>query len=256
MVPLRAKAVSKNWDIEMDCFKNMLDSVLSQTDDSFHLVLVCHDIPPNFDTHLPNVSVLSLDTPIPENLNEQMKDKAIKKKIGLDYIMEIAGENSYVMLLDADDIVCNRLSDFVKKNSGPAGWYFAKGYRYSYSTGKIIPAQSFFGKKRFDETCGSSTIVKLNSNTSEIILRAHNVIEKHCRESGYPLKELPFRGAIHVLDTGNNHSRQVNYKKKYVIKIVLYNFIMSVTSVFTKNEYENFPILKRLLESKGINSIR
>lgn len=255
LVPLRAKATSKNWDIEMECFKNMIESVFSQVDDSFHFVLVCHNTPKIMNTYLSKASVIEVNIPIPQTLADQAIDKKEKLRIGLDYIMSEMDEDTYVMPLDSDDIVCNKLSEYVKMNTGHTGWYLEKGYRLYYNTKKILPLQPVLGINHFYKVCGSSAILKLNQSTRQIFLKyRHREVKKRCKESGIPITKLPFRGAVYVYDTGNNRSIQLKESQirvKYLFLVFrrgIYKYAMCFLSKFIKVDYENFPILLKLLE--------
>ncbi len=255
ITPLRAKAASKNWEVEMECFERMYNSVLGQTCDDYHFVLVCHDVPECINPASSKVSIIQLEGELPTTKREQSKDKTRKTDTGFDFVTtQSSGKDNFVMLLDADDLLNKHLVEYVSKHAQENGWYIGDGYEYSYSTGKIIPLQKIFGRLRFDAVCGSSFIVKLNEKTAKAILSGHDFVAQNCAKAGFPLQKLPFRGAVYVINTGNNHSLLSIAPKtgwrKYFPTTKYLKMILRLIGVFTKDETKDFPELTKMMQRK------
>jgi hypothetical protein len=246
LVPLRPKETSFNWRIVQDCFKKTIQSVLNQTDLSCHLVVVCHQFPFDDLRNQPNITVIEANIPIPKTLEEQMTDKTEKKKIGLDYIYNNCNKNDFVMLLDADDIVANKVTTHINNNLNSPGFYIPKGYKYYFDQNKIIPLQALFFDRRlhFHKMCGSSLIFNLSIVPKEIIIGSHMNAVENCKKAGYPLKPIPFRAAIYVCDTGNNHMAQRFPKKRNPLKRLkskFYDWYLVTFNPKYKQDLKYFP---------------
>jgi hypothetical protein len=124
-----------------------------------------------------------------------------------------AGRNGYVMVVDDDDLVSNRLADFVARHDGAPGWYVQRGYMWP-TAGRMLYAHDDFSRY-----CGSSHIVRADlydlptrfEDASEFLvsrlLGSHVFLEEHLRARGTPLAPLPFPGAVYRIGHAGSHSR-------------------------------------------------
>ena len=108
---------------------------------------------------------------------------------------------SYVMTVDSDDCISNKICEFVCKNGNDSisGWYVKKGYLYP--EGKRY---SYLNLKNFNTICGSCAIIK-----PELIdlMYGSNFWFDHERtifENGKSLLPLPFPGALYSMLNGSN----------------------------------------------------
>ena len=122
----------------------------------------------------------------------------------------------YTMLVDADDIVSERIAEYVNSHPGRSG--FLSRYGYVYNEG--FP----YMKKllALHRICGSCAIINYsvsdlpdtmpedlwdNSPMEKYIIRmSHRQVPDYLREQGRELSEIPFPTTVYVRNTGDNHS--------------------------------------------------
>jgi hypothetical protein len=187
-------------------FEQTLTSVCGQIDPDFRVIVVCNQMPRLKKPPHASVRFLVRDLPVPSKADPLQLDKWTKLAHGLVAAAELAPD--FVMLMDADDLVSNRLSAFANLNRQSNGWIFKTGYYWSYG--------SRFARLSNDFNCGTNAIVNSRyvrfpktvderSRLDCIILKnGHMTIEAAMRQQGTPLDPLPFPGAIWVADHGDN----------------------------------------------------
>ncbi|MGA1194381.1 MAG: hypothetical protein ACO3ZG_08405 [Kiritimatiellia bacterium] len=146
-------------------------------------------------------------------------DKGLKMLYGLARARQ--DRRAYVMFLDADDLVSNRLAGFVADHHGHHGWYFEKGYRLNESTPPVL-----FWRHKFYHECGSSYILRgdlapfpdqINeaADLNDYFVRryvVHAYVKDDFERRGKLLSPLPFYGAIYTFNGQNFFAN--DYRKK------------------------------------------
>lgn len=214
-VPLKARAVARDWDRVSLCFNRCLASLFGQTNDDFRVIVALHDKPDLDVAHDERLHILEVDHPPPRSLTEQMVDKGQKIHLIANHIRAAGG--GPVMKVDADDLVSNRLAQHVVDHPGHHGWYMEDGYEYLFGAERVRHCP------RFHRLCGTSTIVNYEADelpagaddarhddvADRYHIRAPHERTHTLRQSiGKPLERLPFVGAMYVVDTQDNHSIQ------------------------------------------------
>lgn len=212
-IPLRSKAVSKNWEQVTKIFNRTLHSVLGQTDPNIKVIVACHEIP-EISIKDERLEFLIADTPYPTNSREMMLDKGWKISMIAMRIRELGG--GYTMLVDADDLVSNRIAEYVNSHPNENGFLSKNGYIYNdgFSYVKKVYA--------LHRICGSCAIVNYcvedlpdhmpenlwdNSSVDRWIIRkSHRVVPQLLKEMGRPLRTIPFPTTMYLRNTGDNHS--------------------------------------------------
>src|SRR5215467_12686264 len=110
-VPLRSKSSSKNWLRVCDLFRSTLRSILGQTAEDFSVIVACHDVPTVPEIKDSRVKLLISSASIPTNLPEQMTDRYLKARMIAAETKQRGG--GYLMAVDGDDLVSNRIVTFV-----------------------------------------------------------------------------------------------------------------------------------------------
>lgn len=211
-IPLRSKEASKNWDIVSKLFNRTLNSVYNQTNPEFKIIVACHDIPRLNREYDERVEFIKVSSQIPKNKEEMMLDKGFKIHTIAMRIREYGA--GYTMMVDADDLISNKIAEYVINNNNNNGFISKNGYYYHVGNDYIKKGHKFPN--------GSSTIVKYevndlpnayyesmttnNNNNPHIIRKRHGDIPRICKEMGRGLTPLPFIASIYVRDTGDNHS--------------------------------------------------
>nr|WP_299172541.1 glycosyltransferase family A protein [uncultured Allomuricauda sp.] len=208
VIPVKSKSVSNDWVGVCQLLETTLKSICNQTDSNYEILVVCHEIPEiNYDHE--KLHFIHPDFPPPlEKSNDQKGnllrkriDKGDKVKVGVAYAVE-KFNTDYVMLVDSDDFISNRISEFVN-NSGNdlPGWFVGKGYlNLNWKYVLLVT-------KQFNYLCGSSVIVKPNLiqhffDKGKIDLYLDHRLTKLAPD--IELKKVPFSAAIYNMRNGEN----------------------------------------------------
>lgn len=161
VVPVKSRVVSTDWLKFCKLFERTLISICGQTDTNFKVVIVCHEIPKIEYTN-GNINIFQVDFQPPslidsepkENLIKQRIDKGKKIKLGVEFARR-RFNTDYVMTVDSDDFVSNRIAAFVNQSGNfVPGWYVNNGYlHFNWKLLLIVT-------RKFSYLCGSSIIVK------------------------------------------------------------------------------------------------
>ncbi len=235
VIPLRSSNTTADWPAIQQLLAQTLTSVDNQICKSFKCLVVCHEKPEAIELpksceiieapfNPPNVDVNHLDS---ENtLFEMHSDKGRKLILGLSVAR--TDPSAFVMFLDADDLVSNRLSELVSKNSSCNGWYFDLGYRWNHQTPNL-----FFPRKNFYHECGSSYILNAqlapfpeqadySKDLEDYYIRryvVHAYVKENMEKLGFPLDPLPFVGAIYTFNKHNFFASRFREKDSMLINL-------------------------------------
>lgn len=210
VVPLQSPQASKDWRRVSILACRCLQSVLNQNHPEFRLLLVCNE-PPIGCPDDPHLQLVKRDFPLPTSEPEsRMADKWLKVRAGLVAARELAP--CHLMVVDADDCVSPRLSQFVAEHLDEDGWYFDCGYMHDEGSRLI-----YRRPHGFDGVCGTSNIVRVTAedlpqdeqggrDDNHILRGGHTRIRREMEALGRPLRPLPFVGAVYNLATGENHT--------------------------------------------------
>lgn len=219
VIPLRSAQTTTDWEGIQELLQSTLHSVDNQISRSFRCIVIGHEKPGEID--LPESCSFveaPFDSPaISRNelgsekaLFEMRSDKGRKLILGLSMVRDIPG--SFVMFLDADDLVSNRLASLIDDNPQENGWFFEFGYRWNRQTPRLL-----FPRKNFYHECGSSYILKAalapfpeepdwSKDLDDYFIRRYEVhayVRENMEKLGFPLAQLPFHGAIYTFNGQN-----------------------------------------------------
>jgi len=219
-IPLRARAVSLDWDRVCRLLAGTVDSALNQTDPDVVVVVACHDVPEIQRISDPRVVVLRSTAKLPGDLQEQMWDKHRKKRMVMAHLHAIGG--GWVMPLDSDDLVSNRLVADIRRRRPRFGAIIDQGWELDCATRRLRAAP------RFNRVCGSSGVFRFGPSElpasadagSEALsdrFSNHTKWREVAAELGRPLDTLDFRAAVYTVNNRENHSVQagdVGFKRR------------------------------------------
>lgn len=214
VIPVKCKKISKSWSLLSKLFERTLRSVCNQTSSNFRVVVVCNE-KPNVHFQHPYVEYVEVDFPPPISDSKQAgldnygydggkvvfdqdADKAKKILAGFRYALKF--NPSHFMAVDADDCVSRYLAEFIDQNQQAECWVFKRGYLYSEKSPFL-----FLNVKNFNETCGTSVIIK--SNLYHPLFPGGNHYSHHFDPvtiSDFTAKPLPFVGAVYSMMNGEN----------------------------------------------------
>lgn len=209
LIALKSQRTSNNWEQVCSVFERSLVSVYRQTNPHIKILIVCHEKPTLSGRYDDRVEFIPTNLPLPDGKKRPfMSDKWDKIAVGMKRVQEI--DPQFLMLMDADDLVSNRLAEFVSLEPNANGWIIKQGYEYVWGRRWLLRSDHF--------NCGTNAIINCRhldfpADFSEkernrcVVLRVgHLGIEAEMEKIGTPLSPLPFRGAVYVLGHGDNDS--------------------------------------------------
>ncbi len=249
VVPVKPKNISKDWAYDNLLLERTAKSICAQTDQRFKLMIVYNDFP---EINFSHPNILFIHFPFPsvafdeiEDLDyvlkyyskeyaEKMMDKG--KKIHYGCKMGIEAGCQYLMGIDSDDLISNKLAAFVNDNCGKngAGWRIKKGFIYKEDSKILI--------KKYDiqNINGGTHIIRKDLITipdfTANIFWNYNLFEAH----GYTysrikdfhqeiLSDYPFFGIIYIIHKNNysNILQLTNARpfKNFIKKIIKGKFL-------------------------------
>ena len=207
VIPLRNPSTADNWKRCVELCRRSVESAAGQRNvpaDKVQVILVCKSYPHSI-SHPENVTVLRHDFPDPGSRRGMRKDKYRKIKMGLVHACQYTP--TYVMKMDADDLVSARIAEYVLSDDNEHGYYVEKGY--------VWKRGSFFLKRKgdFHRGCGTSNVLYAEKESLpqsmedtkdyDLISLGHNIAVDTFAERKSPLSPLPFRGAVKVMHGQN-----------------------------------------------------
>lgn len=215
VIPLIAKKRSSDWENTKWLFERTLRSVCSQLDECFNVIVVCHDIPQVKFFHK-NIIYEKVDYDFeetiietgrydyPENVMISLRDKGRKCTRGTSLAIEYGCD--HVMVVDADDLVSNKLSLYCNRDKHNPGWYIDTGYTYNEKSTYL-----YLKRKKFHQECATSHVIRKdlieianNINYTSLSFADfsfwvdHGWIVGRTMIKNQNLSALPFRGAIYM----------------------------------------------------------
>ncbi|MDQ6608472.1 MAG: hypothetical protein M3Y85_01470, partial [Bacteroidota bacterium] len=150
VIALKSKAKSKNWIIDSKLVNRTISSLLNQKHPAYHIYVAYTDLP---DNPIENKKVSWISFPYPFLNMEDIEDREVfltrytlgnylpgfydqgKKSL---YASSFAKKDGckYIMSVDYDDLLSNKVSAFVNTADSQTnpGWYMDKGYVYREGT--------------------------------------------------------------------------------------------------------------------------
>ncbi|WP_310414067.1 glycosyltransferase family A protein [Chamaesiphon sp. OTE_8_metabat_110] len=230
IVPLRSPETCSDWEkISLLC-NETLHSITQQDSTEYRVILVCNSPPLNFVQN-DRIKLVQETFAIPKSWDEANGDIYAKVKRGMLEIKKLqlvkANSSVFVMRVDADDLVSNRLVSFTENFNESDGWYFPTGYIYQIGSDRI------FIRPRFDMVSGTSHIIRCDySDFPESmetpatdwldVIWQHLQVNKLLEERKRKLTPLPFPGAVYRINSQNLSSTNLEDKRFSSLKSILW----------------------------------
>ena len=249
-ITLRAKEASKDWSKVTADFNRTLRSVFRQTDPNFKVFVACHDIPELEDEYDDRLEFITTDVRVPETPWQMMQDKGYKLTMLALKVRELGG--GYTMVVDADDLVSNRIAEYCNAHPNETG--FLSEYGYIWTEGDDWCKRMIYPHK----TCGSCAIINYSvddlpdtlpespdddeQKNHYLIRFQHYTIPNELKKRGRKLKELPFISTLYVRGTGENHSlmtaTDLRFKRRVELSLRFKIKLSKVWSKFSDDPYK------------------
>ncbi|MFT3980968.1 MAG: hypothetical protein QM687_10895 [Ferruginibacter sp.] len=225
IIPFKSQRSTSDWEKDNLLLKNTVDSLLNQSSPDYIIYVVYTDAPLYLQqsgkirllqSPFPYLSYHEMSLPpdvIDFHKSETMVEKRLDKGKKITYGSKIAKEDgcSYLMAVDADDLVSDKVAAFVAANASQqkeAGWYIPEGYVFNRNTNTLLKHHSlhFFN--------GSTHIIKAayvpvpSFDTAGFhdysFFTAHGWLIYRVKELyGKALEPLPFPAVIYVVHDNN-----------------------------------------------------
>jgi hypothetical protein len=235
IVPLLHPRNSPSWSQTIAYLRQTVGSIATQNTAEWRAVVVA-----NREAELPRlptgVEVARVDlSPNPMYTRGDGDKEAFFEAVRLDKGRRVlAGmlhfeRSGHFMVVDADDLISDRLAPFVAANPDANGWYVDEGYLWE-DGGSVL-----YRRRRFYRLCGTSHIIRadlyrLPEHADEVPdayltrwLGSHIHLRDDLDRAGSPLAPLPFPGAIYRIGHAGAHSqssglmRTVFFRKRMLL---------------------------------------
>ncbi len=248
VVPFRPKSESKDWQNDCLLLQHTVDSLLNQLDDAFEIFVVYTDEP---SIKISDKKVHLVHFPFPFtgidkieghekilhqfNNNTKMFERRWDKGRKICYGSMIAKKNGhkYIMSVDADDLVSNKLVQHLRERTAGKdvpGFYIEKGYLYSSGASAMIKVP-----EKMHLFNGSTHILReefvpipdFSSNDwhDYSLFTSHGWIRNRLKDKyGIIIEPISFPAIIYIAHSGNiSKVNQLGFKdrlKRFVKLIV------------------------------------
>ncbi|CAA2140262.1 hypothetical protein HYPP_01852 [Hyphomicrobium sp. ghe19] len=204
-MPLIGRLASNNWDHVVELLDQTLQSVLTQ-EGNIRVLVACNDVPASRFIYDPRLEFLHVEGAVPQTWGEKIRDKTIKLRRIAEEVCRRGG--GYVVMMDADDLVSNRLTRHIASTDNKIGYLFQAGYLFN------VAGQSFGLTNDFPIHCGTCAVFYVGENdltpgvgVCAIIEQGkHTEYAKHSEAMGRRLEAVPFPAAIYLRHHGDNVS--------------------------------------------------
>lgn len=244
VVPFKPKANSKNWDNDSALLIATLKSICNQSSSDFKAYVVYHDLPNEGFDH-PSLEYIKF--PFEFCTIEMTTNRTTRHE--LDPVMTVNGFDQgkkslygatiakndgceYIMSVDSDDLISNRIAEFVNNYQKQSdGWYITKGYIYMVKENLLIRKPS-----KMHTINGSTNIVAskhipildFESRNADhfSFFAAHGYLVNRLRAQNIHLLPLKFYAIVYVAHKSNwsniTNSYRIFSLRNVIIKTLRY----------------------------------
>jgi hypothetical protein len=231
VVPLIHPAVTVDWAIVQARVRDTARSLCAQQGDDWRAILVANEeaILPGLPEHLevvrvqeppPSVVVYARHNPDANAWRTTVRrDKGRKILAGL--LHAGPGARAHVMPVDADDLVSNRLAEFVGRHADQPGWFVQRGYVHQ------VGHRLMYLHPEFHLQCGTCFLLRAdllqipartqdaNDEYVQQMFGSHQYAMTLFAEAGHPLAPLPFPGVVYRIGHGQNISGSPGLRRMF-----------------------------------------
>jgi len=215
-VPLKPRDPSGNWEVVEANLRRTIDSFRRSAGGMGAMVIACHEEPDLGRAAGDDLQLLRVPFARPADRWEGSRDKGRKRRFIGAWLREtLECPSTYVMFLDADDLVHERLVAHVL--DGHSGSYVVDdGYVFAADTGLLVRR-----RQRFTEICGSSFVCRFErdelprswKDESALFSQfgvapdqpGHSEYPRVADRAGRPPAPVPFPGVLYLVNHGESH---------------------------------------------------
>lgn len=218
IIPVIHPNACRSWRSVLDRLQETLDSIHNavKENDNFRIALVINKGAPISSLRLskilnlievelppPAVSVYKGEADEQERMGALTYDKGYKVGVGANWARSVGSR--FIMSVDADDLISERLPDVLNGGSPGAGWYINKGWILDYSSLWTILVTDFhnwcgtFSIVRTDLLPTDKPIESISPDFIREIYGNHRMLIPHMKALGHELKPINFPAAAYVI---------------------------------------------------------
>jgi len=233
IIPIPCRNFVVDWDLLCGYLRQTLTSLLNSKDPRLGVVVIGQDHPGSYlvedeRVHFikPEGSALPAEEKSPPAI---MRDWMSKLEVGRKYAAKEL-PSRYLMRMDADDFISNRIVGFVAEGDNAAGYRLPHGWVWNTGSRYLIEKT-----ERFDLVCGSCIIVRSDVADEEfdfnelgveipeqaiitqcgysrslLINEAHGLAPKAFAVRGLKLQSAPFAAAVYRIGSRNSVTGRTN----------------------------------------------
>lgn len=247
-IPLLPRGKAADWALIGRLLDGTLRSLAGQTRGGFEVLLARHELPDGFDDHGVPITHIEADYAPDLSRGSGSRDRGRKKRLMEREVARRGG--GYVMSLDADDRVSNRLVAHVEDVADPHGYVAETGWALSYASRQIAPLPGAWPGP-FSYYCGSCAVLKVSPDDLEDRpgaywreLGSHVRWAKRSADAGRPLSPFPFPAVVYLQNTGENNHAKIDSTRKSEAEVVIDAAAVPLTSALV-DEFALHDILER-----------
>jgi hypothetical protein len=216
-IPLLPRSRAANWQRVLDNLQATLQSILNQRDQNFYCLLAVEDPIPLPEISNPRITLVNLQESQRKSFHRDSyiqanQDAGFKRAVLRWHAAKMGA--TYCMCVDADDLVSNKIVEYIRARKPKHGAALRTGYIMDGQTGKYLPAPSeHIPISSFDSYCGTSIITNLRADDqassdplSKIWNEGHHLIRDAAIENKTPLLDLHEPLGVYILNNGENLS--------------------------------------------------
>ncbi|BES72591.1 hypothetical protein RE428_36090 [Marinobacter nanhaiticus D15-8W] len=240
VIPLISPKASKDWQCVLDRLDETarsIENIANECQAIRAIVVATQDavlrpLPTCFDivrTDLPPPAVSVFRGECDERVRKDALfwDKGYKTALGMIHAKQRG--STFVMGVDADDLLSKRILDLVRDDTDAFGWYISKGW--------ILPLNSKWGilLQDFHNWCGTYAIVRtdilpLHDSVEEMhpeivksLFGNHRELIPYLEHQKRPLKPIDFHAAVYRVDNPSGNFGRRNLRSSFFRKEKLLN---------------------------------
>lgn len=227
IVPIKPQKFSKNWKQDNLILERTVKSICQQKLQKFRLIVVYTDKPAIGYTH-PNLYYINFpygevnvtDISDWESMKkwyspvfaERMMDKSRKIILGCQFAQSLGC--TYLMGVDSDDLVSNKLTSFIDSygDKNCAGWRINKGYVYEENSVVAVKNKNIWGMNGSTHIIRQD-LVQIPDFATDFNLFHYSLFQSHTYTyqrlidfKSQQLQSLPFYGVIYLIHNNNYSS--------------------------------------------------
>jgi len=205
IVPLASSRVSKNWQQTCRMLESTMRTLLALPPDFLSISVVGHERPPGLpESNRCRWTSVDWAPPDPQDTAAKVQDKGLKVQFGVRDAYR--REGSWVMVVDADDLVSSRLPEFCDFTNHDA-ICFVNGYKWEVGSRWLEHVPDFH------RVCGTSWIMKLvpeffpvwlGPGTARICDQSHSKVHEALVSIGAKIQQIRTPLSIYCVNSGAN----------------------------------------------------